>query len=92
MFAIELSDSTSEPGCMREETDGSVPKRVEYLSPRDPWNLIHRKHVQLCVPSREGVDGRLVLHGVQERNQGAPLLEVVDLGPERRWADFEQDV
>lgn len=77
---------------MREETDGSVPKRVKHLSPRDPWNLIHRKHVQLRVPSSEGIDDGFVLYGIQERNQGASLLEVVHLGSGRRWANFEQDI
>ena len=69
-----------------------IPECVEHLSSRNPGNLIHRKHVELGIPSSKRVDDRLVLYRVQERNEGAPLLQVFDLGPGGRRADFEQDV
>jgi len=69
-----------------------IPERIKHLSSRNSWNLIHRKHIQLCVPSSERVDDRLVLYGVQERDEGAPFSQAVDLKPVRRRADFEQDI
>ena len=92
MFAIELTNTASGPLWAGERVDRGIPECIEHLSPRNPGNLIHREHVQLCVPSSERIDDRLVLYGIEERNESAPLAQAVDLGPEYWWANFEQDV
>lgn len=91
MFDMELNNTTLKltqvggPG-------HNIPKCIKHLSSRNPWNFIHRKYVQPCIPSTKRIDDLLVLYGIQERNEGAPLLQTVDLGTERWGADFEQDI
>jgi hypothetical protein len=92
MFAIELKKTQCQNQHRWEVADHGIPKCIKHLSSRNPWNLIHRKHVQLRIPGSKRIDDRLVLYGIQERNEGAPFLQIVDLGSGHWGADFEQDI